>query len=381
MRNPDAPAPGLQTVQVELSQGAYPVYLGHGLLGDRSLWQRHLARGKVLVVTNSVVAPLYLDQLREALGDRPTQAHIIPDGEQFKTADTWMGILDQLVAMQARRDASIVALGGGVVGDLSGFAAAAYMRGIRFLQAPTTLLAQVDASVGGKTGINHRHGKNLVGAFHQPAAVIIDTATLGTLRAREFNAGMAEVVKYGAIMNDAFFGWLEAHAGDVTGHDSRALQHLIHESVSNKAQVVAEDERESGVRAILNFGHSFGHALETVTHYEQFLHGEAVAIGMAVAARLSELRGLCAAGTSARLENLLQRFGLRCGLPPSVSNQSLLEALELDKKALSSGLRLILLRGIGQAVIDEGSQAREILAALDQCRPQAQMQGANPDGD
>lgn len=380
MTNPDVHTPDLQTVHVELSQGAYPVYLGHGLLDDASLWQRHLARGKVLVVSNSVVAPLYLDQLRRALGDREIRVHIIPDGEQFKTAETWLGILDQLVSMQARRDASIVALGGGVVGDLSGFAAAAYMRGIRFLQAPTTLLAQVDASVGGKTGINHRFGKNLIGAFHQPAAVIIDTATLATLQAKEFSAGMAEVVKYGAIMDEAFFGWLEEHAGDVAEHDSRALQHLIHESVSNKAKVVAEDERESGVRALLNFGHSFGHALETVTKYEQFLHGEAVAIGMAVAVRLSELRGLCAADTSARLEHLLRKFGLPCELPPSVSNQSLLEALELDKKALSSGLRLILLRAIGRAVIDEGSHAKEILAAMDQCRAPRQMQRADPDG-
>jgi len=381
MKNPDVHAIELQIVNVALSQGAYPVYLGQGLLGDHSLWQRHLARGKVLVVTNSVVAPLYLDQLRAGLGDRGVHVHIIPDGEQFKTAETWLGILDQLVSMHARRDASIVALGGGVVGDLSGFAAAAYMRGIRFLQAPTTLLAQVDASVGGKTGINHRFGKNLVGAFHQPAAVIIDTATLTTLKAREFSAGMAEVVKYGAIMDEAFFSWLEEHAGNIARHESRALQHLIHESVSNKAKVVAEDERESGVRALLNFGHSFGHALETVTQYELFLHGEAVAIGMAVAARLSELRGLCVAGTSARLENLLRRFGLPCELPPSISNKSLLEALELDKKALSSGLRLILLRAVGRAVIDDGSQAREILAALDQCRPHGRMQGMSSDGD
>ena len=372
--------PELQTVHVHVPQGAYPVYLGNGLLGERSLWARHLSRGKVLVVSNAVVAPLYLERVRSALAGRDIHVHIIPDGEQFKTTETWSGILDQLAAMQARRDASIIALGGGVVGDIAGYAAASWMRGIRFIQAPTTLLAQVDASVGGKTGINHRQGKNLIGAFHQPAAVIIDTATLATLQPREFSAGMAEVVKYGAIMDGALFDWLEKNAAAATRRDVQALQHLIRESVSDKAKVVGEDERESGVRAILNFGHSFGHALETVTRYEQFLHGEAVAVGMVIACRLSELRGLCAAGTSTRLEKLLKSFGLPVMLPEAVSNQSLLEALELDKKALSSGIRLILLRAIGQAFIDETSSRQEILTALDQCRGPSARKGAAPDG-
>lgn len=368
--------PGRETVQVTPSQGAYPVYLGHGLLGDGSLWDQHLSRGKVLLVTNAVVAPLYLERVRSALGNRDLPVHIIPDGEQFKTAETWAAILDELVAMKARRDASIIALGGGVVGDIAGFAASAYMRGIRFIQAPTTLLAQVDASVGGKTGINHRLGKNLIGAFHQPAAVIADTSTLATLQAREFAAGMAEVVKYGAIMNEPLFGWLEQNAAAVMQHDPVALQHLVRESVSDKAKVVGEDERESGIRAILNFGHSFGHAIETVTKYEGFLHGEAVAVGMVIAARLSEMRGLCASGIASRIERLLSRFSLPVALPPTISDHDVLGALELDKKALSTGLRLILLRAIGHAVIDEESSTNEILAALDRCRGSNPQEGA-----
>jgi 3-dehydroquinate synthase len=224
--------------------------------------------------------------------------------------DTWYGIIDTLIGMQARRDATLVALGGGVIGDVTGFAAACYMRGVRFLQAPTTLLAQVDASVGGKTGINHVRGKNLVGAFHQPAAVVVDSATLDTLAAREFNAGLAEVVKYGAIRDEPFFGWMEERADAVSARDSAALDYLIRRSVENKAEIVALDEKEAGVRALLNFGHSFGHALESVTAYQRFLHGEAVAIGMAVAARLSEARSLCKGGLADRLTALLQRLGL-----------------------------------------------------------------------
>jgi 3-dehydroquinate synthase len=347
-----------------LATNAYPVYLGHGLLGDPSLWQQHLGQGKVLVVSNDTVAPLYLETLRSALAGRPFELHIIPDGEQFKTVETWYGIIDKLVGMQARRDASLIALGGGVVGDLTGFAAASYMRGVRFLQAPTTLLAQVDASVGGKTGINHAQGKNLVGAFHQPAAVIIDAATLETLAAREFNAGLAEVVKYGAINDAQFFAWLEQEAGAIVARDHAALEHVIHRSVMNKAEIVAQDEKEAGVRALLNFGHSFGHALEAETTYQRFLHGEAVAIGMVVAAGLSESRGLCEPGQAERLATLLRHYDLPVQIPPDVPIAGLSRALELDKKAVASGLRLILLDAIGRARVDDGSSESEIVAAM-----------------
>jgi 3-dehydroquinate synthase len=239
------------------------------------------------------------------------------------------------------------------------------MRGVRFLQVPTTLLAQVDASVGGKTGVNHSRGKNLIGAFHQPAAVVIDTATLATLKDREFNAGLAEVVKYGAVMDPDLFDWLEASAEAIRLRQTQALQHLVHRSVLNKAGIVARDERESGIRAILNFGHTFAHALETLTGYTQFLHGEAVAIGMVMAARLSELRSLCAHGTAARISDLLNLLDLPVVLPPTVSTQAMIDAMGLDKKALASGLRLILLNHLGEAQIDDQSTRADVAAAIE----------------
>jgi 3-dehydroquinate synthase len=355
----------MQMLDVRLHDASYPVYLGHGILGEGAIWQSHLGQGKALIVSNDLVAPLYLDLVLSALGGHTSEVHILPDGEPFKTLESWSGILDHLVRFGARRDATIIALGGGVIGDISGFAAASYMRGIRLIQAPTTLLAQVDASVGGKTGVNHVAGKNLIGAFHQPDAVIIDTATLATLPEREFRAGLAEVVKYGAIMDPVLFEWLEENSAEILARKQDALQHLVHRSVLNKARIVGADERESGIRAILNFGHTFGHALETVTDYAQYLHGEAVAIGMVIATRLSELRGLCPAGTVVRLTALVQKFQLPTELPRSVTPPEIMDAMGLDKKALSAGLRLILLSRVGMAMIDTASTEAEILAALD----------------
>jgi len=354
----------MKTIDVELKTNAYPVYLGRGVLGQASLWNRHLGQGRLLVVSNDIVAPLHLDALRQGLAGRDFELHIIPDGEQYKTVETWYGILDKLVRMKARRDSTVLALGGGVVGDITGFAAASYMRGIRFLQAPTTLLAQVDASVGGKTGVNHEQGKNLVGAFYQPEAVFIDSAALDTLEPREFNAGLAEVVKYGAIRDPAFFEWLEQRSDAVNARDGQALDHLIQRSVVNKAEIVAQDEKESGMRALLNFGHTFGHALETETAYKRFLHGEAVAIGMVVAAVLSESRGMCMAGTATRLATLLERFNLPVSIPSDLSVERLAAALELDKKAVASGLRLVLLEEIGRARIEDRSGETEIVEAM-----------------
>jgi len=356
----------MKTINVELATHSYPVYLGRGLLSDRSLWRRHLGSGKTLIVSNEVVAPLYLAPLKSALGGGEPDIHIIPDGEPYKTMETWYGIIDKLVSMQARRDANIVALGGGVVGDITGFAAACYMRGVRFLQAPTTLLAQVDASVGGKTAVNHKKGKNLVGAFHQPAAVVIDSATLSTLADREFNAGLAEVVKYGAIRDPQFFDWLEEHARDINDRKVEALDYLIYQSVLNKAEIVAEDEKEAGIRALLNFGHSFGHALEAETGYCEFLHGEAVAIGMVTAAKLSESSGLCGPGSTERISALLTRFGLPVNIPAGVSIEGLRHALDLDKKAVASGLRLILLNAIGDAVVNSSISQDQIMTAMEQ---------------
>jgi 3-dehydroquinate synthase len=358
----------MNIINVDLASNAYPVYLGHGLLSDHSIWQKHLGMGKILIVSNDVVAPLYLDALKSGLSGHDLDIHVIPDGEPVKTTETWYGIIDKLVSMQARRDSNIIALGGGVVGDITGFAAACYMRGIRFLQAPTTLLAQVDASVGGKTAVNHEKGKNLVGAFHQPAAVVIDSATLSTLADREFKAGLAEVVKYGAIRDPRFFDWLEEHASEIIVHDVEALDYLIYRSVLNKAEIVAEDEKEAGIRALLNFGHSFGHALEAETAYSEFLHGEAVAIGMVTATGLSESRGLCGAGTTGRISGLLTGFGLPVNIPARISPNGLCKALQLDKKAIASGLRLILLQAIGHAVVNSDSSQDEIIKAMEQSR-------------
>jgi 3-dehydroquinate synthase len=346
-------------ILVEAKTASYPVYIGRGLLGEAELWGRHLGTGRVLVVTNATVGPLYLDRLCGALSGRQVDTHVVPDGERFKTAETWSGILDKLVEMRARRDVSLIALGGGVVGDLT-----CYMRGVRFLQAPTTVLAQVDASVGGKTGINHPRGKNLVGAFHQPAAVLADSATLDTLDAREYRAGLAEVVKYGAIRDAAFFDWLEGHARQLAERDRAAVDRVIRRSIEIKAEIVGQDELEAGVRALLNFGHSFGHALESETGYHRFLHGEAVAIGMVVAARLSEARRLCPPGRADRLARLLAALGLPVRTPADLPADRLARALELDKKALASGLRLILLQDLGRAVVDGESREAQILAAL-----------------
>jgi 3-dehydroquinate synthase len=362
---PQAPD-AVKSIDVELTENGYPVYLGSGILSERSLWDKHLGSGKTLIVSNDIVAPLYLEQLKSALGERAIDTHILADGEPEKTVDNWFGIINKLVQMQARRDANVIALGGGVVGDMAGFAAACYMRGVRFLQAPTTLLAQVDASVGGKTAINHSKGKNLVGAFYQPAAVVIDSATLASLPAREFNAGMAEVVKYAAISDFGFFQWLENSTAAINARNDDVVTYLIHESVKNKAQIVAADEKEAGIRALLNFGHSFGHALESVTHYSRYLHGEAVSIGMVTAARLSEARSLCPEGTTARLAGALSAFGLPVQQAPEIAVSQLLEALALDKKALASGLRLILLKAIGEAFVDNNSRRDDIIAALEQ---------------
>jgi len=354
----------METVHVELERNDYPAYCGPGLLSDRELWRKHLGHGRILVVSNEVVAPLYLERVLAALGREDAEVHIIPDGEEHKTLKTWSGVLDRLVDIRARRDATVIALGGGVVGDIAGFAAASYMRGVRLIHAPTTLLAQVDASVGGKTGVNHVQGKNLVGAFYQPAAVIIDSDTLATLPDREYAAGMAEVIKYGAIGDPGFFDWLVRHSTGVSRREPETIRVMIGESVRNKAGIVAQDETESGVRALLNFGHTFGHALESVTAYRRFLHGEAVAIGMVTAAVLSEQRHLCPAGTANHLADLVGRFGLQVRIPSDLSVESLAEAMELDKKAVASGLRLVLLEDIGKAVVDQRSSREEIVQAM-----------------
>jgi 3-dehydroquinate synthase len=355
---------GTHTVEVKLADRSYPVYIGAGLLGTH-----HPALGvpdgsTALIVSNETVAPLYLHKLEESLAGTNIHTLILHDGERFKTLEYWSQIIDKLVDVRATRDATVITLGGGVIGDMGGFAAASYMRGIRFIQIPTSLLAQVDASVGGKTGVNHPQGKNLVGAFHQPSAVLIDIKTLETLPEREFSAGMAEVVKIAAVRDGAFLQWLEDNSAAIIDRDPDALSNMISQSVANKAAVVAEDEREAGVRALLNFGHSFAHALETLTGYKTFLHGEAVAIGMMVASRLSEQRGLCSAGISARLGRLMHLFGLPLNLPDNAQPEEILELMKLDKKVIAGSYRLILLTGPGEGIIDSSSSNDQISAAL-----------------
>ena len=335
-----------QTITVELGDRSYPIFIGNGLLGSGFSLAQYVVGQDCLVVTNETVAPLYLDAVKANLGGKSVESISLPDGEQFKTLETVQSILDVLVSSGANRDATIVALGGGVVGDIAGFAAACYMRGINFVQVPTTLLAQVDSSVGGKTGVNHPGGKNLVGAFHQPQAVLIDTDTLKRLPDRELKAGLAEVIKYGAIADADFFIWLEENIEALITRDPQTLAKAIQRSCELKAEVVAEDEREAGRRAILNFGHTFGHAIERCQGYGEWLHGEAVAAGMVMAAKLSGLD----VDDTGRLSALIRSAGLPTS-PPPIAADDLLEAMGLDKKVQQKRLRFVLLSALGDAYV------------------------------
>lgn len=358
----------MKRIDIPLGERSYPVLVGHGLLTEPETWTDDLPEGPVVIMSNDRVAPLYLDTLTAALGDRDVAVFIVRDGEAEKNFANFERAVHFLAEHGIRRDASLLALGGGVVGDLCGFVAASWMRGVRFVQFPTTLLAQVDASVGGKTAINIPAGKNLVGAFHQPSLVVADTATLDTLDDREYRAGLAEVVKYGAIRDAGFLDFIETRIDDLNGRQPEVMVDVVAQSVTHKAEVVAEDEREAGVRALLNFGHTFGHAIETETGYRRFLHGEAVAMGMVVAARLSEQRGLCPAGVSKRLAFILRRLGLPVTIPADLAADDLLDLMLLDKKHTSSAQRFILLRDAGDAVIDANSQREDLRGAIEACR-------------
>lgn len=352
-------------LEVSLGQRSYPIHIASGGIADAKLWRRHIRGRQVLVLSNATVAPLYLDSVLGGLEGLAHASVILEDGEQFKTFDNIARILEALARLGANRDATLIALGGGVIGDMGGFTAACWMRGIAFVQMPTTLLAMVDSSVGGKTGVNLAAGKNLVGAFHQPSAVVIDTATLATLPPREFVSGLAEIIKIGAIGDAAFFGFLEDHTVAILGREPGILEQAIAASCRHKAGVVARDEREQGERALLNFGHTFAHALETETGYGHLLHGEAVAIGMLLAARLSARLGRAAQADADRLQALLERAGLRTRLPVGMDPQRLLQHMRLDKKSVSGELRLILWRGIGQAEIVGGIDEGVILDQLE----------------
>jgi 3-dehydroquinate synthase len=336
------------TLQVSLAERSYPILIGDSLLGDAALLGRHLPARDLLLVSNTTVAPLYADRVRASLGDRRIVDVRLPDGEQYKTLEYLARVLDVLVANRFARDSVVLALGGGVIGDLAGFAAACYQRGIAFAQLPTTLLAQVDSSVGGKTGVNHPGGKNMIGAFHQPIAVFADTATLRTLPIRELRAGLAEVVKYGLIFDLPFLAWIEKNVDALLALDPAALAHAIHRSCELKAEVVRRDERETGDRALLNLGHTFGHAIETVTGYTEWLHGEAVATGMVIAADMSARLGMLPASDVQRVKDLLQRIGLPVEAP-RFGAQRALDCMRVDKKVKSGRIRLVLLEQLGAA--------------------------------
>jgi 3-dehydroquinate synthase len=353
-----------RVVDVALGARSYTVTIASGLLDDAPLIASTIAGRHVLVVSNDVVAPLLLDRLRQGLAKYSVGQLILPDGEVQKSLASADRLFSALAKLGASRDATIVALGGGVIGDLAGFAAALWMRGVPFVQVPTTLLAMVDSSVGGKTAVNLAHGKNLVGAFHQPRAVLIDPSVLATLPKRELRAGLAEVVKYGAIGDAAFFTWLERHAESLLTLKPEPMVEAIERSVRHKAGVVARDEREDGERALLNFGHTFGHAIETLGHYKGLNHGEAVAVGMILAADLSARVGMASVEDRDRLGDLLARLNLPTRVPNGYPASALLDAMRLDKKALSGQLRLILWRGIGRAEIVGSVADQKILETL-----------------
>jgi len=350
----DLPVPALT---VPLGDRSYPIYIGEGLLHDAALLAALLPARQVAVVTNDIVGPLYAPRLQAAraaavgTAAAPLLEIVLPDGERHKTLPTVSRILDTLVANRFARDDLVVALGGGVVGDMTGFAAACYQRGIGFLQVPTTLLAQVDSSVGGKTGVNHPGGKNLIGAFHQPRAVLADTATLVTLPPRELRAGLAEVVKHALICDADFFAWLEANADALLALDPAALAYAVQRCCVIKAGVVSRDEREAGERALLNLGHTFGHAIEQVTGFGPWLHGEAVGVGLSMAAGMSQRAGWMPAADAARLDSLLARLGLRTEARGAVTPDEARAAMQLDKKVQGGKLRLVLLKGIGRAFV------------------------------
>ena len=355
----------MHTLHVELDERSYPVYIGRDLFDDHSLLGKHITGTQVVLVSNDTVAPVYLDRVRAALGERHLITEVIlPDGEQFKTLDTLSQIFDQVMADRHNRSTTFIAVGGGVVGDITGFAAACYQRGVHFIQVPTTLLAQVDSSVGGKTAVNHPLGKNMIGAFYQPQAVLIDTQTLHTLPARELSAGLAEVVKYGLIGDEPFYRWLQADMPKLLAREESALAEAIERSCANKARVVAEDEREAGLRAILNLGHTFGHAIETAQGYGNWLHGEAVATGMLLAARLSANRGWLAGEEVEGLQRLLVSMQLPVAPPPEMSPATFIDLMGRDKKVIDGRLRLVLLRAIGEAAIVDDVREDELSTLL-----------------
>ena len=357
------------TVEVELGDRTYPIYIGSGLLAGGDLLRKHVPGNTALVVTNETVAPLYLDRVVAALsegGEIRVEVVILPDGEEHKNMDVLMKVFDKALDARLDRQTTFVALGGGVIGDMTGFAAASYQRGVHFVQIPTTVMAMVDSSVGGKTGVNHPAGKNMIGAFYQPRCVLIDTDTLSTLPDREYASGMAEVVKYGLIRDADFFEWQEKNVDALAARDDDVVVTAIERSCVNKAQVVALDEKEGGVRATLNLGHTFGHAIETGIGYGEWLHGEAVSVGMAMAADMSERLGWIDESVTARTLDLLKKFNLPVDVPECMTVETFEKLMAVDKKAANGKLRLILLKGdLGGCVFTADFDKQTLAETLD----------------
>ena len=354
----------MTTLKVDLGERSYPIHISSGALRDPALFEPHITGAQVMIVTNDTVGPLYADILRCTLSRYQVHIKSLPDGEKYKDLTTLASIFDALIDVPCDRQVTVVALGGGVVGDIAGFAAACYQRGVAYVQVPTTLLAQVDSSVGGKTAVNHARGKNMIGAFHQPQAVVTDPDTLNTLPDRELRAGLAEVIKYGLIRDAEFFAWLEAHIEGLLARDPDALEFAIARSCRNKAEIVAEDELERGQRALLNLGHTFGHAIETATGYGSWLHGEAVATGMVMAADLSRRLGNLTPENARRVSDLLQRAGLPTSPPADITVAEFLRHMALDKKVSAGRIRLVLMREIGSAYVTAAYPGADLEATL-----------------
>lgn len=358
----------MQTLRVELGERSYPIYIGSDLLLKTDLLALHISGSRVAIVSNETVAPLYLKAVENMLSDFDCISIILPDGEKYKNLEYLNKIFDKLLESRCDRQTTLVALGGGVIGDMTGFAAASYQRGVPFIQIPTTLLAQVDSSVGGKTGVNHALGKNMIGAFYQPKCVLIDTDTLQSLPDNELSAGLAEVIKYGLVRDIEFLHWLEQNMEKLLERDSDALVYAIERSCRNKAEIVAEDEREAGQRALLNLGHTFGHAIETGSGYGSWLHGEAVAAGMAMAADMSQRMGWLSNEDVARVTEILGRARLPVSGPDTLSIDRYLELMAVDKKVLDGQLRLVLLRKLGEAFVCDSFDQAKLQQTLDTCR-------------
>ena len=342
----------VETINVDLGERSYPIFIGPGLLKETDRLRSHLGQGQAVIISNDTVAPLYLDQVKQTLGDSYGWEIILPDGETHKNLGTISQIYDRLLRAKADRQTTLVALGGGVIGDITGFAAATYQRGINYIQIPTTLLAQVDSSVGGKTGVNHPLGKNMIGAFYQPRCVLIDTEVLLTLPEREIKAGLAEVIKYGLINQPDFLSWLTNNAADILALDNAKLTETIRICCQAKADIVAADEREVGLRALLNLGHTFGHAIETASGYGNLLHGETIAMGMVMAADLSRRLDLLSAEQAAKVRDILENdFSMPVIPPAQISTETYLELMSSDKKAEQGRIRFILLEALGRAVL------------------------------